>query len=146
MRTEQDDLVELSDHVWQRLRDRLDGTTDDEYRWDPGITTMAWRLGHVRDMLTEQRNWTWLGLHAPEPPAPGSPTTADTAVAGLADAYDAWRGVLVAVTDLAAPIGTVAGRYGSATRRSFVHHVLDELIHHGAELAMLRDLYAVRLA
>lgn len=38
--------------------------------------------------------------------------------------------------------GKPAGRYGAASRRSFVLHVLDELIHHGAEAALLRDLYA----
>jgi hypothetical protein len=33
-----------------------------------------------------------------------------------------------------------------ATRRSFVLHMLDELIHHGAEAALMRDLYAAHTA
>jgi len=42
---------------------------------------------------------------------------------------------------LAAPVGAPAGRYGDATRRSFALHIADELIHHTAEAALLRDLY-----
>jgi hypothetical protein len=36
------------------------------------------------------------------------------------------------------------GFYEGDTRRSFVLHILDELIHHGAEAALLRDLYGHR--
>jgi hypothetical protein len=42
------------------------------------------------------------------------------------------------------PIGSRAGFYANDTRRSFVPHVLDELIHHGAEAALLRDLHGHR--
>ncbi|GAA3431286.1 hypothetical protein [Kutzneria kofuensis] len=40
--------------------------------------------------------------------------------------------------------GSRGGFYASDTRRSFVLHILDELIHHGAEAALLRDLYGHR--
>src|ERR1022692_2198927 len=39
-------------------------------------------------------------------------------------------------------IGPVAGRYGDATRRAFALHIIDELVHHTAEAALLRDLHA----
>lgn len=144
MSTEHDDLLEFSDDVWHRLRDRLEGLTDDEYHWDPGVTTMVWRVTHVRDLLVEERNWTWLGRPAPAGLPSGEPASADAALDALATAYALWRKALADADDLAAPIGAPAGHYGEATRRSFVHHVLDELIHHGAELALLRDLYAAR--
>jgi DinB superfamily len=32
---QRDELVALSDRVWQRLLDRLDGLADDEYFWEP---------------------------------------------------------------------------------------------------------------
>jgi DinB superfamily len=143
-RSEHDDLVESSDQAWRRLRDRTAGMCDDEYFWEPGITTMAWRVAHVRDMLAEERNWTWLGQTPPGGPQSGPPESAATALAGLTDAYERWRDVLIATTDLSAPVGPAAGHYRDSTRRAFVHHVLDELIHHGAEIAMLRDLYAAR--
>ena len=39
-------------------------------------------------------------------------------------------------------IGQVYGMFAESTRRAFVLPVLGELIHHGAEAAALRDLYA----
>ena len=45
-------------------------------------------------------------------------------------------------SSLAEPIGPVGGPYADSTRRAFVLHVLDELIHHGAEVALVRDLWA----
>ncbi len=43
---------------------------------------------------------------------------------------------------LNAPLGEVAGYFAGATGRSFVLHIADELIHHTAEAALLRDLFA----
>lgn len=166
------DLVELSDYAWHRLERRLAGLTDAEYRWtpvpvcrtvrarpdgtfrsdgparhgDPAVfTTLAWRLCHIADFLREDRNGPWLGRPAPPPRAtPGDPGTAADALAALDTAYACWREILDGITEssLAAPIGALAGHYGTSSRRSFVLHVLDELIHHGAEVALLRDLYA----
>ncbi|HEY4457453.1 MAG TPA: DinB family protein [Pseudonocardiaceae bacterium] len=148
MTTSRDDLLDLSDYAWQRLRDRMTGLTDAEYRWKPvdssAVTALPWRLNHIADFLTEDRNAVWLGLPATEVERDGEPDTAAAALAALEAAYASWRALLDASTEdgLAAPIGKPAGRYGTATRRSFVLHILDELIHHGAEAALLRDLYA----
>jgi hypothetical protein len=38
-------------------------------------------------------------------------------------------------------MGPVAGPYAEADAASLVLHQLDEQIHHGAELGVLRDLY-----
>lgn len=141
MPTEQEDLLEFSDFAWNRLRDRVAGLTDDEYFWQPAVTTMVWRVTHVRDMLVEERNWTWLGLPVPASRPAGTPDSAAAALAGLAEAYALWRKALVEAEDLSTPIGKIAGPFGDSTRRAFVHHVLDELVHHGAEIALLRDLY-----
>ncbi|MEY9906041.1 putative damage-inducible protein DinB [Catenulispora sp. MAP12-49] len=141
-----DDLIELSQYSWQRLWDRMAGLTDEEYFWEPvaDFSTLAWRLSHIADFLREERNGPWLGRPVPEVPARGGdPSSAAQALAALQVSYDAWREVLDGTTEqsLAAPIGEPAGPYGTASRRSFVLHVLDELIHHGAEAALLRDLY-----
>ena len=42
---------------------------------------------------------------------------------------------------LADPMGEVARFYATSSRGAFVLHELDELIHHGAEVGVLRDLY-----
>jgi uncharacterized damage-inducible protein DinB len=146
--TSRDDVLDLSDYAWQRLWTRLAGLTDAEYRWrlveSEAVAAMPWRLNHIVDFLTEGRNAVWLGLPAPEAGRDGAPDTAEQALATVEAAYASWRALLEASTEetLAAPIGKAAGRYGTATRRSFVLHVLDELIHHGAEVALLRDLYS----
>jgi hypothetical protein len=38
-------------------------------------------------------------------------------------------------------MGDVAGPYAEYDGTSFALHILDELIHHGAEVGVLRDLY-----
>lgn len=39
-------------------------------------------------------------------------------------------------------LGPVVGPYAESTEAGFVLHQLDEMIHHGAEIGLLRDLYA----
>jgi hypothetical protein len=147
-----DELLALSDHAGQRLRDRMAGLTDAEYRWQPAPAqpeiSLTWRLSHIVEFLTEERNAVWLGQPAPPAPAAqlGEPADAAGALAALEQAGTVWRAVLAGGTDatLLAPVGKPAGRYAAATRLSFALHVLDELVHHAAEAALLRDLYAAR--
>lgn len=108
------------------------------------FTTLAWRLADIVSLLQEERNGPWLGQPARPPDGDGDPGTAAAALTALERAYADWRRVLDGTTDesLAEPIiGAVAGPYGQDTRRAFVLHILDELIHRGAEAALLRDLY-----
>ena len=170
------ELVLLSDEVWERTRERLDGLTDEEYFWEPApgcwsvrqrrdgrwaidqaipapdpapLTTIAWRLWHLIDMYGENRAPEWLdvpaqgtpiGLDAPDA-AP--PSTAADALDMLERAHDRWDAHLHLVTEeqLAMPIGPVGGEYADRTRTSYVLHMLDEFVHHGAEISLLRDLW-----
>jgi hypothetical protein len=161
-----DDLLGLSDDfAWQRLRGRLTGLTDDEYRWEPVpdcltvravgdgtfrsdghttdrvFSTLSWRLSHIAALLAEDRNAVWLGRPPTTAEQHGDPGTAADALAALDAAYATWRGVLTGCTELGNPIGPVGHQFADDTRRAFVLHILDELIHHGAEAALLRDLY-----
>jgi hypothetical protein len=171
--TSRDDVVDLSDFAWLRLRRRMDGLTDQEYLWEPVancrsirpradgsyvwdgpapigdprvFTTLAWRLCHIIDFLTQARNGPWLGLDVQGRSDAGVPETAAQALEALDNAYAVWGGLLAEVTDESfdEPIGNVGGPFASDTRRAFVLHILDELIHHGAEAALLRDLYRER--
>jgi DinB family protein len=172
---EREDLLILSDFAWERLRGRMTGLTEDEYRWEPvpdcwsvrprgdgsfaadgeamtyrsdgrpdPFTTLSWRLHHITELLGTARNGRMLG----RPDAPAAATdpagTAAGALARLADAYAAWRSVVAGLParTLTEPMGAAAGAFAESTSRAFVLHVLDELIHHGAEAALLRDLYA----
>jgi hypothetical protein len=46
--------------------------------------------------------------------------------------------------ELQAPLGPVAGPYKEAPLVGLLLHVVDEMIHHGAEIGVVRDLYAHR--
>jgi hypothetical protein len=139
------DLAGLSRYAFGRLRERLAGLTEEEYRWvpGPGVSTIAWRAGHIAELLTEDRNAAWLGVPGRSGPR-GVPMTARDALVSLDAAFAVWSDVLDAVPEdsLAEPIGAAAGPYADDTRRSFVLHILDELIHHGAEVALVRDIWA----
>jgi hypothetical protein len=136
--------------VWQRHRDRMAGLTDDAWRWCPTPDAnigLRWRLDHVAETLGSARNPAWLGLSG------GAEDEVGVVVASAGDAlrrgeeaYGRWTGWVAEVddVDLATPIGAVGGPYGDASRMSFVLHIVDELIHHTAEAALLRDLYARR--
>jgi uncharacterized damage-inducible protein DinB len=168
-----EDLIELSDWAWNRLHGRLAGMTDAEYRWEPGpdcwtvrrtadgayradgpaardevdrFTTLGWRVAHIVDVLAAERNGPWIGLGAVVLDRRGDPGSAAEGLRQLADAYAIWSGLLGSLTEesLNEPIGSVGGPFHESTRRSFVLHVLDELIHHGAEAALMRDLYALQ--
>ena len=113
------------------------------------FTTIAWRLWHLIDMYGENRAPRWLGV-APQGPAIGlddpdgtPPATAGEAVRLLERAHERWHAHLSLASDdsLGELVGSVGGPYADRTRASYVLHMLDEFIHHGAEIALLRDLW-----
>lgn len=48
--------------------------------------------------------------------------------------------------DLEAPCGPAEGPYASEPFAALILHISREVIHHGAEIALLRDLYRAGLA
>lgn len=121
------------------------GLSDDEWAWCPigseAEVTIRWRLAHIVEFLTEPRNWVWLGSAA-APPAEAAPAQAAAESLDAASAaYASFRALISDVSvDLGSAIGPAAAQFGDASRRSFVLHIADELIHHAAEAALLRDL------
>jgi hypothetical protein len=135
------------------IRPRPDGRWAADWplpRPDPEpFTTIAWRLWHLVDMYGEDRAPRWLGVARQgqaiglDDPHGSPPGTADAALALLDRAHARWDAHLALVDDetLAQPLGPVAGGYAERTRGAYVLHMLDEFVHHGAELALLRDLW-----
>jgi hypothetical protein len=136
------------------IRPRADGTwTADGTlpRPDPEpFTTIAWRLWHAIDLYGEDRAPKWLDVPAQgdpigmDDPDGTPPSTAAEAIALLERAHDRWDAHLALVTEdsLGEPVGRVAGpQYAERSRAAYVLHMLDEFIHHGAEIALLRDLW-----
>lgn len=119
---------------------------------DPApVTTIAWRLAHMIVGLAARngshfggpdignhesecwRNFTYAG-------------TAKQALEQLDEEYARWiAGVRALGTDgLGRPCGPREDPYGDEPMAALVLHVNREVIHHGAEIALLRDLYQHR--
>ena len=116
---------------------------------DPApVTTIAWRLAHMIVGLATRngshfggpdignaesecwRNFTYAG-------------TAKQALEQLDEEYARWiAGVRALGADgLGRPCGPREDPYGDEPMAALVLHVNREVIHHGAEIALLRDLY-----
>lgn len=110
----------------------------------PPVTTIAWRIAHLVVGVLGAR----VAAHFGGPPMGYDthvyPRSADEALAELDRAYTAWiKGVSGLDDDaLAQPCGPAEGPFADWTTAALILHIHREVIHHGAEIALLRDLYA----
>ena len=110
------------------------------------FTTIAWRLGHVIVGVLAVRSHSHFG----GPPADylswDYAATADEALAQFDAEYERWiTGVRSWDADaLQIAVGEAEGPYAASSRATLVAHINRELIHHLAEIALLRDLWAHR--
>lgn len=110
------------------------------------VTTIAWRLGHVLVGVLGAR----LAAHFDGEPVDyfsyDYPGTAGEALARLDALYAAWTAGVRSLdaAGLARPCGQAEGEFTDLPMATLVLHINRELIHHGAEIALLRDLYAHR--
>jgi hypothetical protein len=160
-------LTEQLDWHWRTtLRPRLDSLTDDEYLWAPvpdcwtlhddgtidfahpapepaPFTAIAWRLAHVIVGVLAMREHS----HFDGPPADYQnwtyATDAATALTQLDDEYRRWSDGVRALDDdgLNRPIGPAESPRSELPMTDLVLHINREVIHHGAEIACIRDLY-----
>ena len=114
----------------------------------PPFTTIAWRLGHMVVGVLAMRNASHFGRAPVDYESFDYAGTADAALSQLDDEYAHWlEGVRgLGSEGLARPCGPAEGPYGEEPMATLVLHISRELIHHGAEVALLRDLYAHRFA
>lgn len=156
---------QLDWHWTHQLRPRLDGLTDDEYFWQPvpswtlhrdglidysfpppqpePFTTIAWRLAHVIVGVFAMRNHSHFGGPPADYDSWRYATDADTALAQLDEEYQRWSTGVRGLTDedLERPCGPAEGPYAEYPMAGLVLHINREVIHHGAEIACIRDLY-----
>ncbi|WP_017612908.1 DinB family protein [Nocardiopsis salina] len=150
---------------------RLEGLTDAEFYWEPApgawnvrrlpdgrhapdsgvpepepppVTTIAWRLGHiVVDVLETRINWHF-GDRTLSRDTIDWPGTADEAKQRLRMAFRTWFDHMheLGEEDFGAPVGGAeAAQWADMPMVVLVLHLQREIIHHGAEVALLRDLY-----
>jgi hypothetical protein len=112
----------------------------------PPVTTIAWRLAHLIVGCFGMRVAAHFG---------GPPTDYDTfaysgtakgALDQLDEGYGRWldgvRGL--GTGGLAQPCGPAEGPFSDAPLAALVLHINREVIHHGAEISLLHDLYPRR--
>lgn len=177
-------LHEQLDWHWrEQARPRLEGLTDEEYRWLPApgtwsvrhrdeevpptvnrrlgtgewlieygipeprtapVTSIAWRLAHLIVAVFGARAHSHFG----GPPASyegwAYAATAEQALGQLDETYAAWSAGVRGLTEeaLLRPVGPAEGPWAEAPMIDLVLHINREAIHHLAEVAVLRDLWA----
>jgi hypothetical protein len=118
-----------------------------DFAWPPPdpapVTTIAWRIAHIVMGCFGMRN----AAHFGGPPVDFQTFeyagTAAQALRQLDDGYATWiagaRGL--DADGLARPCGPAEGPYAEYPMASLVLHINREVIHHGAEISLLGDLY-----
>uniref|UniRef100_A0AAU3H558 DinB family protein n=1 Tax=Streptomyces sp. NBC_01401 TaxID=2903854 RepID=A0AAU3H558_9ACTN len=113
----------------------------------PPFTTLAWRLSHLSELLALRADHT-AGSHSLTRDDHHVAGDAAGAVADFDASASAWRAALLGADDAALDtVGYSSYPYGSDPEDPFldiVWWVNQELLHHGAEIALLRDLHRVR--
>lgn len=172
-------IDQLEWHWANHLRPRLEGLSDEEYRWEPvagcwsvrpraeatttmaagagdlvidydwptpdpaPVTTIAWRLGHLAIGVFGMRASAHFGDGSVRYDTVEWPGTAAGGLALLDHWHQAWvDGVRsLGPGGLARPCGPAEGPFADHPLGALVLHLNREAIHHGAEVALLRDLY-----
>lgn len=165
-----DSLLDVFDFAWERLRTRVAGLSDEEYFWEPvddawsirksdsglwtmdresgpdgpPLTTIAWRTCHLGGQVLGGFAKWFVGGGSPYNVEFTIPDDAATAITFLKRNFQNWRRGVVAFPEqrLWVPIGPEFGPFEDSSAVDLILHVLDEFIHHAAEIALLRDLYS----
>jgi hypothetical protein len=165
-------LVDQLTFYWDtHLRPRLDGLTDEEYLWEPvancwnlrvapdgtvsqddmwpppepaPITTIAWRMAHIAVGCFADRAQLFFDVPGDDP----LPGTAAEGIAFLEDTYHRWHDRIAALDEagFARPLGRRGGPYAKDPMGALIAHINREVMHHGAEVCLLRDLYRAGFA
>lgn len=166
-----DQLLDQLDFYWDhQFRPRLEGLTDQECFWEPvadcwtvrtgpagtpqidwqwpapdppPVTTIAWRIAHIAVPVFGMRASAQFGDGSVTVTTARWPLTADEALAQLDEHHRAWREGVLGLDDeqLQHPVGTAEGPWAEHPMATLILHVNRETMHHGAEIALLRDLY-----
>jgi DinB superfamily len=129
---------------------RLDGLGQDPD--PPPVTTIAWRLVHVGATCLANRASAFFGdplvpedadMFDPRRVPRDLPGGGAEAVAFLERCYRRWHDGVAALDaeGLARPLGPKGGPFAEDPMAELIAHINREVMHHGAEICLLRDLY-----
>jgi len=158
-------MLESMDDMAAQLLSRLEGIGNEEYLWEPvadvwtvrdtpdgpmadlgdraadpaPVTTIAWRLWHLGSDCFDSYTARFLGQ--PDVELRSWTMDAADAVARFDASWSNFRNVIADADDWFAEIGDAFGPWHRHCVADFAMHASNELVHHGAEIALLRDLY-----
>ena len=114
----------------------------------PPVTTIAWRLGHLIDMFESRWHWTFGPRNTDPKELVAFTPSAQVALDQLWSQTDRWLTDAATLTDEQLDmVGYGQYPYGLDPQLPFaaiLWWMNRELIHHAAEVALLRDLYRAR--
>ncbi|HUQ38765.1 MAG TPA: DinB family protein [Acidimicrobiales bacterium] len=166
-------VLDTYDYVWDRFRRRLEGLTDEEFLWEPvpdcltvrrtpdgigrdhgqwpdvqpsRVSTIAWRICHIADNFLEPRIGPLFGRPAETRGSLDWPITASDGIVYAEHGYAVFRRHLDATDEasLWQILDDDSTPYRGQPLSRFVLQYLEELAHHAAEVALLRDLHRAR--
>jgi hypothetical protein len=161
-------LLEALDNGWSSLVERTADMSDDEYAWEPvpdawavrahdggwfadwadpdpvpaPVTTIAWRCWHIAVDCLESYSARLFGDRGTG--LEGTAWVGDWSAARgmLGASWAVFRSGVAGWSDeqLLVPLGPSWGPFANHARIDLALHALREVVHHGAEIALLRDL------
>jgi len=110
------------------------------------VTTIAWRIAHIIVGIFGERAASHFAGPAMDYQGFAYAGTAQEALAQLDEGYRRWSEGVSGLGEggLLRPCGPAEGPFAESPLAELVVHINREAIHHGAELCLLRDLYAHR--
>ena len=155
------DALTDEEYLWQPVEEcwtlRPDG--DGRYVLDgqqpepdpPPVTTIAWRLMHVAlGMATRASTFFGDGtvpgdadMFDPRHRPDRLPPRAGAGVQFLEECYERWHNGIVGLDEpaLCRPLGPKGAWFADEAMATLIVHVNREVMHHGGEICLLRDLY-----
>jgi hypothetical protein len=121
------------------------------------VTTIAWRIAHVGVGCFATRLSTFFGdgsvpddadMFDPRHEPAALPATAADAIAFLETNYLRWHDATAGLDDdaLCATLGPKGAHFANEPMAGLIAHINREVMHHGGEICLLRDLYRAGLS
>lgn len=165
-------VLDSLDSMAGQLLARVDGLTNDEYLWEPvpamwsvrgrgdgsvtvdrvadrgldpaPVTTIAWRLWHLSYDCFADYTRRLQGEGDDVGPDTNWFLDADEAIASLEASWIGYRTTISSRENWWGELGPAWGPWAQHSIVDMALHAGNELVHHGAEIALLRDLYPMQ--
>jgi hypothetical protein len=152
--TDEEYLWEPVPGCWTVRPDGAGGFAYDGYQQHPApapFTTLAWRIVHVATAMSTRTSTFFADAGEADMfdlrhwPA-SIPGTAADGIAFLSTCYREWHDHIAALSaeELERPLGPKGAFFANEPMAALIVHINREVMHHGGEIGVVRDLYRLR--